>query len=327
MHGRNFSLFPVRGLPDAKVAADNLFRAPAKSCAVNPRNPGNFVRTPTLKGVSSMAVEMAATEYGVQSLTQAEIERFLQAEESAGLRDTSIKRYRSDLLKLQEYLGPEGDICHNTLKAWQSDMSSKGYAARTIRARVATVNRYLAFHNRMELCQEPLFQKIEPEARLTQTEYRRLLQTAKVQGKKREELLLRLLAETGFPLQSIEQITVETVRLAEIPLEGKRHTGTVCLPKSLRHALLRYIESQQILEGPVFVTHKGKPMSRANITHELQKVARAAGIPQEKGSPRCLQKLCQVKPYRAVAEERVDAEPAALHTAPSSRKARKPAFR
>ena len=42
MHGRNFGLFPVRGLPDAKVAADNLFPAPAKKLRGQPAQPGKL---------------------------------------------------------------------------------------------------------------------------------------------------------------------------------------------------------------------------------------------------------------------------------------------
>ena len=63
--------------------------------------------------------------------------------------------------------------------------------------------------------------------------------------------------------------------------------------ESLCGELLAYAEREGRGRGPVFVDRTGKPMSRTNVTNGVKQLCQAAGVPEEKGSPRCLRRLYQ----------------------------------
>lgn len=261
-----------------------------------------------------------ATEYRRLSLTTPQLEEFLQAMQQAGRRRSTLQRYRSDLLKLQQYLGPGGWILPGTLLAGQTEMLRIGYANHTICARLSTANRYLVYHNMDDLCQDPPGYASAPQPTLTRQEYRWLLQTARSQGRFREELLIRLFAEMGLPVQAIEQVTVEAVAQGAIQVEGKWRAGRTEIPRQLRADLALYIQQRRLGSGLLFVTRTGQPLSRSNINLALQKLASDAGLPTDKGAPRCLQRLCAAEPPpqapRAAAARRADTRPATLRGRP-----------
>ena len=64
-------------------------------------------------------------------------------------------------------------------------------------------------------------------------------------------------------------------------------------PGCLCRELLDYAQSRGIRTGPVFLTRNGKPIDRTNVTVSIRRLCRAAQLPEEKGSPRCLRKLYQ----------------------------------
>lgn len=251
-----------------------------------------------------------------QSLTQTDITRFLEGQQAGGASANSIKRYRSDLQNLQRYLGVGGCIAPGTLSAWQTDMRTRGYAPRTVATRVTTINKYLLFCGKPELCQSQPYYKAVPDVSLTRPEYHRLLQVAQSQHNAQGELLLRLFAETGIPLQVLPQLTARAVRNGGFVMQTNRTTRTITLPEPLRSDLARYMRVQQIRSGPVFVTRTGKPMLRANVTLILQRLASCAGIPPAKCSPRCLQRLCTAYSPPRVAAARADTATQRVCTSP-----------
>lgn len=256
-------------------------------------------------------------ENSQQSLTLQEIEDFLQAMQRGGLSTNTIRRYRIDLRKLQQFLGPGGNIGFGTLAEWQEDMRCKGYAPRTICARISTADRYLIYQGKMQLSQPPPTQYIytaQMETSLTKAEYQELLRFASTHGYEQETLLIRLFAETAIPVKDISQLTVSEVRSGKICL-GSSRCRTVQLPPSLYTALETYINKQKPPRKLVFATRAGRPITRSEIILRLQKLAYDAGLTIEKCSPRCLQKLSKtVAPHqsRAAAEQRVDAQAATL---------------
>ena len=224
-----------------------------------------------------------------QTLTQGEIENFLQAAGTAGLRASTLRRYRSDLVALQHYLGAGACIRSGTLLQWVADMHAQGYAPRSIVARVLTVNRFLQYADRPDLCQEPPHYAPRPEPSLSWPEYQKLLATAQAQGREREALLMRVFVETGIQTKTLEQITAASLAAGYfITPEAK---DVVRYPKDLRRALARYAAQNGIQSGPVFLSRGNKPASRSNICTSLQRIARSAGIEPEKANPRCLQRL------------------------------------
>lgn len=249
-------------------------------------------------------MSVTAVEESRQSLTQREIDEFLQAEKAAGRSDSTIRRHRSDLCQLQKYLGLNPWLRPGSLKEWQNEMYHRGYAPRTIEARITTANRYLLYKGMPGLCQSPKHYAAKPEAILTPIEYRRLIGTAAGQGYHREELLMRVLAETGIPSQELPQVTVEAVNAGRVLVQIAHQYQIVPLPADLRRDLQALICQAGLHTGPVFVTCHGKPLARGNINLMLQKMARYAGLPPEKVTVRCLKKLSTLQ---------MEAEPVSDH--------------
>ena len=65
----------------------------------------------------------------------------------------------------------------------------------------------------------------------------------------------------------------------------------LCLPDSLQRELLAYMEEQHTGSGPLFVSRSGRVVNRSHLCRSIQELCRTAGVPEEKGSPRCLRAL------------------------------------
>lgn len=264
------------------------------------------------------------TENRQLSLTERDIELFIQAAQTAGLSPNSLKRYRSDLVILRRYLGPSGVIRPGTLLHWQIEMRRQGYASRTVTTRTLTANQYLIYKGRPDLCEAALHYEIDPGATLTRAEYDNLLQTARRSGCLREELLLRLFAEIGIPLNALAQVTVEAVQAGALVLKSRGSLCTVQLPRDLQAALQRYARQQGIGAGPVFLTRTGNLLQRSNISALLQKVARYAGLPPEKVTHRCLQEFGAARAGRSRPPRPNNKPPQAVGTPPGTLPAARP---
>ena len=136
---------------------------------------------------------------------------------------------------------------------------------------------------------------VQPE--LTRTEYLRLLSAARVLGKERAYLLVKVFACTGMTVRHLSLLTVEAVeenRLV-LPVNGLRRI--VHIPAPLRQELRDYIRREGISSGPVFVTRNGRQYNRTAVNAVIQSLARDARVSPEKCNPRCLRKL-----YRSTQE-------------------------
>lgn len=222
-----------------------------------------------------------------QALTGQAIEGFLQTVGAAGAGAGTVKRYRSDLIALQRYLGPGANIHNDTLQHWVADMRHQGYAPRSICARLLTANRFLDYANRPDLCQAPPRYTLKPEPNLTWAEYQSIQATARLQGCLRESLLMRIFVETGIATREIEKITAEAVAAGYFRTDN----GVICFSRELKNGLNEYVRQKGILSGPVFLTRGNRPADRENIRLGIQRIARDAGLDPEKATPRSLQRL------------------------------------
>ena len=122
-------------------------------------------------------------------------------------------------------------------------------------------------------------------------EYLRLLRAARAQGQRQLYLLVKLFALTGLPLQCLGQVTAAVVRAGGGELSCRGQPFTLCLPDSLQRELLAYMEEQRTGSGPLFVSRSGRVVNRSHLCRSIQELCRTAGVPEEKGSPRCLRAL------------------------------------
>ena len=132
-----------------------------------------------------------------------------------------------------------------------------------------------------------------PQPELIRKEYLRLLATARALGKERVYLLVKVLGKTDLPVHELEHLTVEATQTGMLSIGSGGSREVIRLPASICRELLGYAERKNIRSGPIFRTREGMPMSRNNVTMGILQLCVAAGMPEEKGSPRCLRKLYQ----------------------------------
>lgn len=126
---------------------------------------------------------------------------------------------------------------------------------------------------------------------LTRDEYLALLRVARAQQQHQVYLLIKLFVLTGVPLQCLDQITVELVLDDHSRIYCQNREQPFSCPEGFRQELLDYIAEKNLVKGPVFVTRNGRLIDRSNLCRKLQELCRQAGVPEEKGNPRCLRAL------------------------------------
>ena len=171
----------------------------------------------------------------------------------------------------------------------------KLYAPSSANAALAAVNGFLRFWG-FESCGVKPF-KVQkklycPEEReLSREEYIRLVKAAKEKSSERLALLLESICATGIRVSELPYITVEAVAQGEAVVHCKGKTRTVFLPAALQKKLRRYMQSQKIQSGPVFITRTGKPMNRSNIWREMKALCERANVAPSKVFPHSLRHL------------------------------------
>ena len=171
----------------------------------------------------------------------------------------------------------------------------KLYAPSSANAALAAVNGFLRFWGFESCCVKPFkVQKqvyCSEEKELTREEYVRLIKAAKEKSSERLALLLETICATGIRVSELPYITVEAAVRGEAVVHCKGKTRTVFLPAALQKKLRRYMQSQKIQSGPVFITRTGKPMNRSNIWREMKALCERAKVAPSKVFPHSLRHL------------------------------------
>ena len=187
-----------------------------------------------------------------------------------------------------------GRASRSRVAGWKAQLTGS-HAPATVNTMLAGINCFFAAMGWEDCRVKPLrvqrrsFQ--DPERELCREDYRRLVQTARAQGRERLALLMETLCATGIRVSEVPYITVEAARAgtASISLKGK--VRTILLPGKLCRRLLRYARSRGISTGPVFRTHSGRPLSRTQIWAEMKRLCQAAGVAASRVFPHNLRHL------------------------------------
>lgn len=171
----------------------------------------------------------------------------------------------------------------------------EAYAVRSVNSMLASINSLFVFLGWQELRVKSI--KIQqqiycPEEReLTKAEYTRLCAAAKHKRNERLNLILQTICGTGIRVSELQFITVEAARRGEASVSCKAKTRSVFIVKELQKKLLRYAAEQNIKSGMIFVTRKGKPLSRTNIWREMKNLCIEAEVNPKKVFPHNLRHL------------------------------------
>lgn len=218
------------------------------------------------------------------------IETYLESKADADWNTDTRASYRRILYELQEYLAgnpPDaGAMCR-----WQRDLRENGYRQQSINIRISAANNYFRWCGRYDLLMHHRPVDSLPAPELTRAEYLRLLRAARRRGWHQIYLLIKLFAITGLPLRCLKQITPQVVEAGSAILPCRSSRFVFRLPDFLRRELLEYIAEKQLVDGPIFTTRNGRLINRSNLCRKMQELCQEAGVPEEKGNPRCLRNL------------------------------------
>ena len=176
------------------------------------------------------------------------------------------------------------------------------YTALTVNNKLSAVNAYLRFcgaeHCEVKLLKVQRRAFREEQRDLTESEYRRLLSTAKGRKDQRLYHVMLTICATGIRVSEVKYITVEAAYAgrAEISLKGKLRT--ILLPGKLCRKLKKYARRQKTASGEIFLTRSGKSLSRRQIWAEMKRLCKAAGVAPSKVFPHNLRHLFARTFYR-----------------------------
>lgn len=108
---------------------------------------------------------------------------------------------------------------------------------------------------------------------------------------RRMYLILQTVCSTGIRVSELKYITVESLRERSVHIFNKGKYREVLLPDLLVQRLYEYCRYNHTEEGEVFVTRSGNTINRSNIWTSMKKLARKAGVPEEKVYPHNLRHL------------------------------------
>lgn len=207
-----------------------------------------------------------------------------------GLARETVNAYRSRLLWFMQSLPEDRWIDRDAVAKMQDGMLADGLSTGTVNGFTTVINGFLDFcgHRELQADRVPETERKE-QPELSRSEYRQLLSAARLAGKERTYLLIKLLANTGLMLEELPGVTVEAVREGILIAAGK----PVPISGYLAEELLDYAGRKNIAAGMIFVTRTGRRLDRSNLNHDIRLMAGAAGISPEKGTPRCLRHLYQ----------------------------------
>lgn len=228
-------------------------------------------------------------------LTQEQIEGYLSSLAEKGRARGTLDGYRRGMQRLYQAL-PERDkiIRQDTLRLWREQLLQQGYSATAVNQFMVAANGYLDYvHARGLQVTDKLKVEKELQPELSRDEYLRLLSTARALGRERVYLLVKVFGNCDLPVNELEHLTVEAAHAGMLSVDYNCSREIIRFPESICRELLSYAKRQGIERGSIFLTRDGAPMSRSNVTTGIRQLCVAAGVAEEKGSPRCLRKLYQ----------------------------------
>lgn len=193
----------------------------------------------------------------------------------------TIQKYKSDAATFLRYLGNERSVDKSRVLAYKEWLVTH-YAVSSVNSMLASVNQFLIFLECRELTVKPLKVQrslfLKEEKELSKEEYRKLVKTARQEGKEQIALCMETIAATGIRISELRYFTVEKVKKGRIEICNKGKYRRIFLTDDIRKKLLHYCKTAGVREGQIFVTRTGKPKDRSNLWKEMKRLKEKAGV-------------------------------------------------
>lgn len=205
----------------------------------------------------------------------------------------TVEKYLRDVRCFVDFAAG-GEITKGTVLNYKSKLLET-YAISSANSMIAAVNSFFRFLGWYELCvkqfkvQRNAFCSEEKE--LTREEYLRLLEAADSKHNTRLNLIIQTICSTGIRVSELQYITAEAVKRGEAVVSCKGKTRRIFIVSTLRKKLLQYVKDKRISSGPVFVTSRGRTVSRNNVWKEMKSLCKEANVSPSKVFPHNLRHL------------------------------------
>ena len=224
-------------------------------------------------------------------------ENFLTENEKA---EATKEKYIRDVRRFAEYAAGQR-LCKGLLLGYKETIE-QSYAVRSANSMIASLNSFLRFIDRQDLCikQFKLQKEIycSEEKELSREEYIALIKTAEQRKNERIALVIQTICGTGIRVSELQNITVEAVVKGEAVVSCKGKTRKIFIVKSLQKKLLRYAKKQGIRQGTLFITRIGQPLNRSTVWRQMKQLCKEAGVSPQKVFPHNLRHLFARTFYR-----------------------------
>ncbi len=208
-----------------------------------------------------------------------------------GCEQQTIAMYFCYLNRLYAFLQGDRELSDENLKRWIESLKHKGYSNRTINMHISSVNGLLRFCGCKSM---PVSVISVPQdaglSELSRDEYLQLLSYIKKYGSERDYLLTKTLATMDINVMDLSSLTVEACQQGFVEFPDHRQA---VIPDNLKKDLISYIERKGLSTGSVFITNRGNPIDRSNLTHLIERYGEEAGLDARKCNPKALHSLYQ----------------------------------
>lgn len=220
------------------------------------------------------------------------IYRYLWHLEEKGRCLNTLYSHRRVLRQFCQALPEDRAVSPDSLDIWLDQLRQEGKPEREVQSCRRVAHDFLIF-----LGVDTAVDPHAPISPLGRAEYQHILQMAKKMGKRRAYLLTKIMVAAGLLREDIQQLTVEILKQGEGWVIRRGQKCLILIPEPLRSELLDYAAEEGIESGLIFLVKGGNPMGHSHIWKEIKQVCRKAGIPEEKSSPKNLNKLYQSTCY------------------------------
>lgn len=237
-----------------------------------------------------------------RKISSKELARFGKALEEEEKSRSTVSLYLREANAFAQWLGEEraGTVTKEAVVQYKECLCRK-YKPASVNAKLAAVNRFVS-HLGWSDCQVRAL-KIQrtdyQERELTKTEFSRLVKWAKKLKGQQLCHILQTIASTGIRVSELQYITVEAVEKETAFVRNKGKSRKVFLSDQLCRRLKSYCRKRGITSGPIFITRKGKPLSRTVIWARMKALALAAGVAADRVFPHNLRHLFARMFYQA----------------------------
>ena len=201
--------------------------------------------------------------------------------------DNTIEKYMRDIRFFREWL-QDRSIDKSIVIEYKKELYER-YAIKSVNSMLSSINAFFVFMGWYDLkvktlkIQRRIFADKSKE--LSKSDYERLLIAAKNKKNERLYYLMQTIAGTGLRVSEIKYVTCEAVRQGQAVINCKGKIRQIFLPKKLCQMLKKYVKSQNIKSGSVFVTRSGRPLDRYAIWKMLKDLCESAGVSKDKVFP------------------------------------------